>query len=100
MGRMKIIIKLIILFFSCSCISQSKINGSIQDSLKNNLTSASVILKDDKGKIVSFTYSNENGNYNLSIDKIGVFYLSVNSLGYHQQSVEIIIQNQSELKNP
>jgi hypothetical protein len=98
MGRMKIIIKVIFLLFSCSCISQSRINGSIQDSLKTNLTSASVILKDDKGKIVSYSYSNENGNYNLSIDKTGVFSLSVNSLGYHQQSVEIIIQNQNELK--
>ncbi|TXK71947.1 carboxypeptidase-like regulatory domain-containing protein [Mesonia sp. HuA40] len=86
-------------FFSSIVYSQTEIFGSITDG-KNTLHSVSIIAKDSLSKsIISYTYSDDNGNYKLEINKTGKFNLVFTSLGYESQTVPFILkEKQKELK--
>ena len=67
------------------CFSQTKIFGSVKNNT-NKLYSVSVILKDSLSKsIISYTYTDENGNYELIINEYGKFNLVFTSLGYEKK---------------
>lgn len=86
-------------FFSTITYSQTKIFGSITDG-ENTLYSVSIIAKDSLSKsIIDYTYSDDNGNYKIEIDKTGKFNLVFTSLGYESQTVPFILkEKQKELK--
>ncbi len=81
------------------CFSQTNISGSVKDS-SDNLYSVSVILKDSLSKsIIAYTYSDDNGNYELKINKIGKFNLVFTSLGYESQVISVVLtKEQKEIK--
>ncbi|EMY81147.1 hypothetical protein pgond44_07910 [Psychroflexus gondwanensis ACAM 44] len=91
-------IRLIIVFvYSSICFGQVNISGSVSDSL-NPISSATVILKDSLSKsIIAYTYTDDEGIYQLKTNKTGRFYLVVSSLGYEAKTVPLVLN--SEQKN-
>lgn len=89
----------ILVFLENICFSQTTIYGSVKDS-SGSLYSASVILKDSLSKsIIAYTYTDDNGNYELKTNKIGKFNLVFTSLGYESQTIAIVLtKEQNEIK--
>ncbi|GAA0760470.1 carboxypeptidase-like regulatory domain-containing protein [Psychroflexus lacisalsi] len=89
----------IIFLFQILCFSQIVISGSVKDE-KDNVFSVSVILKDSLSKfIIEYTYSDNDGNYQLKINKSGKFNMLFASLGYQSKTVPIVISpNQDNLE--
>jgi hypothetical protein len=89
MGRVKLLIAIVL--FSFNSNAQTKIKGAITDDKDEPIISASVILKDTTGKIISYTYSNGFGKFDLSTNKKGKYNLTANSMGFEQKNIEISI---------
>jgi hypothetical protein len=73
--------------------------GKIEDKENKPIPSASVILKDSLNiKIISYSFSDSDGNYFIKIDAFGRFKLNFTSLGFETKIVPIYIEeNQKEL---
>lgn len=78
--------------------SQNKISGYIFDEVKQPIISASVILNDNTGKIISYTYTDDFGKYELTTDKLGKLILTVSSIGFEHQNIDILIENKNQTK--
>jgi hypothetical protein len=91
---------LLFLFFLNTCFSQEiKISGIIKDSQNNALTSVSVVVLDQTEKILAYTYSKENGKYNLIFNKSNntIVVLSISCLGYSNKKIEIDLSNKATI---
>jgi hypothetical protein len=55
---------ILLLSFSFS-YAQSLIKGEVKDLNNESIRSASIILKDNTGKIITYTYTDEFGKYKL-----------------------------------
>uniref|UniRef100_UPI00262A6C1B carboxypeptidase-like regulatory domain-containing protein n=1 Tax=Flavobacterium sp. TaxID=239 RepID=UPI00262A6C1B len=64
----------------------------------HSIISGSIILKDNTGKIITYTYTDESGEYVLKTEKSGKFVLIASSMGYEQKSIDISIENKNEIK--
>lgn len=79
--------------------SQTTIYGSVRDS-SNKLYSVSVVLKDSSSKsIITYTYSDDHGNYKLQTEKLGKFNLVFTSLGYESQTIPIVMTEEQKKIN-
>jgi hypothetical protein len=78
--------------------SQNKISGHILDKNNQPIISASIILKDNTGKIITYGYTNELGKYVLKIEKTGQFVLTASSMGFEQKSIDLTFENKNENK--
>ena len=90
-------------FFSCLIIntyanSQIKINGNVNDAENNPIASASVILKDKNDKIIDYTYTNENGAFELNSIEVGDFLIFVRSLGFQENFKNVLLEKKDKLK--
>jgi hypothetical protein len=88
---------ILLLSFSFS-YAQSLIKGEVKDLNNESIRSASIILKDSTGKIITYTYTDEFGKYKLNTEKTGQFVLTASSLGFEQKSVDVTIENNNEIK--
>jgi hypothetical protein len=90
-------IRLIIVFvYSSICVGQVNISGSVSDSL-NPISSATVILKDSLSKsIIAYTYTDDEGIYQLKTNKTGRFNLVVSSLGYEAKTVPLVLNSKQK----
>lgn len=88
---------ILLLSFSFS-YAQSLIKGEVKDLNNESIRSASIILKDNTGKIITYTYTDEFGKYKLNTEKTGQFVLTASSLGFEQKSVDVTIENNNEIK--
>jgi hypothetical protein len=86
------------LLFNLNSFAQNFIEGTIKDNNKEQIISASIILKDITGDIIVYTYSDEYGKYKLKIEKAGTFIIIANSMGFEQKSFDILIENNKETK--
>lgn len=93
MGKIKLL--LVILLCSIQVSAQIKISGLVKDNQNQAINAASVLLKDPSGKIMSYTFCNEFGKFELSTDKKGKLNLSSNALGFEQKTIEITVANQN-----
>ncbi len=92
----KTIPKYLFLFISSFGFSQSIISGYVKDSIQE-LTFASVMLKDSLSKtILEYTYTDEQGRYELKTNKTGALNLMFTALGFESKSLSIFIKNQQE----
>lgn len=91
MGRIKLLITIVL--FSLNSNAQINIKGVIKDDKGEPIISASVILKDSANKVISYTYSNSFGKFNLSTNKKGKFTLTANSMGFEIKSIVILIDD-------
>lgn len=96
MGKLTLL--LILVFLSFSTYGQSFLKGNILETNKVPIVSASVILKDNTGRIITYTYTDELGKYSLKIEKTGQFVLTATSMGFEQQIIDILIEDKSETK--
>ena len=84
---------IVFLFFVNTFIySQSIIKGKVTQNDNEAIVSASIILKNDTSETISFTYTNEFGNFELQTNDKGKFTINVNSLGYEEKSSEIVLE--------
>jgi hypothetical protein len=92
-------IKYYLLFLSFSfSYAQSLIKGEVKDLNNESIRSASIILKDNNGKIITYTYTDELGKFELKTDKLGEFILIASSMGFEQKSIDVTIENNNETK--
>jgi len=96
MGRrkekaVKVTILIFVLFFIQNfSYAQTKISGLVTDGNNAPLYSVSVILKDStNASILSYTYSDNKGNYTLKTEKTGKFNLTFSSLGFESKTVVV-----------
>lgn len=88
----------------CACISsafaQKAVKGTVKDIAGKGIESVNVNLKDGEGNIISFTRTNRNGAFNLSIrnDQISGYKIEASSIGYKKQSISVTdINNNQDL---
>ena len=89
-----LIFSLIYLCFPFYLSSQTKIEGKITDKESNkNISNAIILFYDEtNNKILEYTQSNEEGNFNLSKTYTEGFYkIEITKLGYQKKSKQIII---------
>lgn len=91
MGKVITILVLFILSFNSK--AQTSISGLVTDVSNKPIPSASLILKDENNKIISYTYSNELGKFQLNAIQNGNLNLFVNSMGFEQKSLSISPDN-------
>jgi hypothetical protein len=95
----KIVFCFLFLFLNTKSYSQNlTITGTITDKKNESINAASVILKDKSGKIITYSFTDEFGNYNLKIDNVGQFFLFASSMGFEQKTIEVFIENNNEIK--
>lgn len=94
---LKIKYYLLLISFSFS-YAQSLIKGEVKDLNNESIRSANIILKDNYGKIITYTYTDEYGKYKLNTEKTGQFVLTASSMGFEQKSVDVTIENNNEIK--
>lgn len=83
--------KFLIAFLIFKANAQSELKGVVKDDKNNPVISASVILRDSTGKIISFTYTNNLGNFVIHTIRPGKFQLTANSIGFEPKSVDVFI---------
>jgi hypothetical protein len=86
-----------ILYFNLS-YSQINIKGKITESNYNTIQNCNIILKDNTGKIITYTYTDEFGKYKLTADKKGQFVIIASSIGFEQKSIDLTLENKNETK--
>ena len=96
MGKLTLI--LILASLSFSTYGQNYFKGTIIDAKKEPIISASVILKDNTGSIITYNYTDELGKYSLKTEKTGQLVLIASSIGFEQQSKENRIEKKNEIK--
>ena len=98
MGKL-ILITCILFILQNNCIAQNVIKGYITDENTSKGVFASVVLKDEKGKIIVYTNSKNEGFFELKTTLNGIFNLQISSLSYEIQNKKIIIENNTTILN-
>lgn len=95
MEKLKYLIKgvtISIFLFICPFIfSQNIITGTVSDSLNVPVAYASVVLK-EKDKNVAYTFTNEQGKFEIEFQQKGDFILQCASLGYETSNTSILVE--------
>ena len=86
-----------ILYFNLS-YSQINIKGKITEFNDNKIQNCNIVLKDNIGKIITYTYTNVFGEYKLKIDNKGQFVLIASSIGFEQKSKDLTFEDKNEIK--
>jgi len=89
---------LLYIFASTNLFSQNTIKGEVKDKNNQSIISTSIILKDNTGKIITYTYTDELGKYELKTEKLGQFVLIASSMGFEQKSIDLTFGNINETK--
>ena len=88
---------ILLFLFTLEVVSQINLNGTILDSESNPTPGIAVVLKSaDKNNVIAYTYSDDNGFYELSIKLIGEYSLSVQGMGYASRDIPIAITTPGE----
>ena len=83
--------------FSFPCFSQAHfINGKVVDSTGKPIEFANVVIKDQNGKIVEGTITDQKGVFRLKA-KEGTYKLTISFLGYENWDKEMIIDKNQDL---
>ncbi|TXD83088.1 TonB-dependent receptor [Subsaximicrobium wynnwilliamsii] len=99
-GKNKWLSLIFIFIIPLHFFSQTKISGLVIDENENIISSANVILKDSTNDaILSYTYSNDNGHFDIQTDTFGKLHLLITSLGFYKKLIPIeLTKYQKELK--
>lgn len=93
----KIICILVILIVPNLLFSQTNITGVVKDNSDIALASVTVMLKDSLSKsIISYTFSDNNGHFQLKTAENGKFNVVFNSLGYESKTVPLLITKEQK----
>ena len=90
---------LVVLFWVNCCVAQVSLSGVITDSLNSPLPYANVLAKPDSADLaMTFSISDEQGRYTLSLEKGFPYTIDVTYLGYKKESFSVSI-NEDVKKN-
>lgn len=85
---------LITILFILSGKAQSIIEGTVKDSLGNTLQAANIyIQKENNAAIIAYSYSDDQGYYQLKINKSGTYVLNVSGLPYKKEQITIVLDS-------
>ena len=98
MGKLILII-ISLLTIQIKCLAQVNISGYIIDDNTSKGVLSSIILKDDKGKILAYTNSKSDGFYEFYTTLNGIFSIQASSLSYEIQNKKIVIENNTTILN-
>lgn len=99
MGKIKTYMCLYIIFnIHTISYTQTIIEGYVTDGETAKGVFATVVLKDENGKIITYTSTKNEGYFELKTSVKGVFNLNVSSLSYEAQSKKIEIVNDLKIK--
>ena len=99
MGKIKLFTLFYIIFsINSICYAQTIIEGYVTDVETSKGVFASVVLKDENGKIIIYTNTKNEGYFELKTTIKGVFNLNVSSLSYEAQSKKIEITSSTKIK--
>ena len=98
MGKIKLFILFCIFSINSVCCAQTIIEGYVTDAETSKGVNASVVLKDEQGKIITYTNTKNEGYFELQTTEKGVFSLNVSSLSYEAESKKIEIVKNSKIK--
>lgn len=98
MGKLILII-ISLLIIQIKCLAQINISGYIIDDNTSKGVLSSIVLKDDKGKILAYTNSKSDGFYEIYTTLNGTFTLQASSLSYEIQNKIITILNNKDKIN-
>ena len=82
-----------LLFFYGSLSSQIKIKGSIKNNANQPISFTNVLIKKDSTTILTYTYANEKGKYELNTESNGKINLVFSALGYQKKDFLITIES-------
>lgn len=94
----RVLYTLLLLFSYNFVYCQTNISGKIFDTERKPIISASIILKDETEKIVTYTFSDAYGNYILHKIVSGQYSLTISALGYEKIIKKIDIYKNSEVQ--
>lgn len=95
LNRYTILIFLILIFKSS--YSQTNISGVVKDEESKIISNCNVVLKDPTNQlIITFTHSQENGNFKFNTNKLGKFLLEFTALNYALKSFEVEITTETK----
>lgn len=98
MGKGLKIIIYFLLNINSICYAQTIIEGYVTDLETSKGVFASVVLKDENGKIITYTNTKNEGYFELKTTIKGVFNLNVSSLSNEAQAKKIEIKSSAKIK--
>ncbi len=97
MKYIRIIIICLLILVSIGLHAQTKINGAVRDSIGNPLEMANIMIQNKtSGAMVTFSITDNNGNYKVAIPDPGFYSLKVSYLGFQSQSKEIEVTEEKQ----
>ncbi|WP_322551122.1 carboxypeptidase-like regulatory domain-containing protein [Flavobacterium psychraquaticum] len=89
-----------LLLFSFLLFSQTVIEGNVKQIKTNvSLNSVTIILKNHNDEIISYTYSNDEGNFKISTNEKGHFIIIATSIEFEENKKEVVIdENHKSIK--
>lgn len=85
--------KLLFLLFlyQYSYSQEIKLTGIVKDNQNRGIESASVVVLDNSENTLAYTYTDENGNYNLVFDKSNSVQVTIiaSSMGFYKKEVKL-----------
>jgi len=90
---MKVLFFIIFIISTQQLFSQTRITGTVIDENKTHLVTVSAVLQDSLNNIINYTYTNNNGVYELSVKKTGAYKLTFSSLGFQEKTLPIHINS-------
>lgn len=88
----------ILFFLGINTYSQTSVAGKVTDNFSNPIQYLSVVIKAENNNIVDYSYTNNDGEFNININKIGEFNILFSALGYESKIVPIkLVANGKEI---
>lgn len=79
--------------------SQTSITGKILDDKKNVIPFSNVLLKNLENSIVAYTFSDEDGSYEIETNNHGNFNLVISAMGFERKTILIEITENAKNMN-
>ncbi len=85
----------IIFFFfgliNINSLSQEKTTGLVLNINKNPIANANVVIKNEQGKILAFTFSNSKGAFEITYDtKASILFLEISHISYNPEKLQLV----------
>jgi hypothetical protein len=90
----------ILLFLPITILSQEiKLSGTAKDITNRSIESASVMVLDNTSNTLSYTYTDENGNYNLLFEKPSnnKITITISCLGYSKKEIQLDLNSEKKI---
>ncbi|SDV99756.1 carboxypeptidase-like regulatory domain-containing protein [Flavobacterium degerlachei] len=90
----------ILLLLPITILSQEiKLSGTAKDITNRSIESASVMVLDNTSSTLSYTYTDQNGNYNLLFEKPinNAITITISCLGYSKKEVQLDLNSEKNI---